>query len=66
LSGLVGSLLAAGLAAPRAAAAGAFLHGLAGRLGSRGGPISAADVLDALPEAARTVLNSRRSRTNGR
>jgi len=66
LSGLVGSLLAAGLAAPRAAAAGAFLHGLAGRLGSRGGPISAGDLLDALPEGARTVLNPRRSRTNGR
>lgn len=56
LSGLTGSLLAAGLPAARAAAAGAFLHGLAGRLASRGGPISAADVLAALPEAARTVL----------
>jgi len=58
LSGLAGSLLATGLSAPQAAAAGAFLHGLAGRLASRGGPISAADVLDALPEVARTVLGS--------
>jgi len=56
LSGLTGSVLAAGVPALSAAAAGAFLHGLAGRLASRGGPISASDVLKALPEAGRTIL----------
>ncbi|PJE94712.1 bifunctional ADP-dependent NAD(P)H-hydrate dehydratase/NAD(P)H-hydrate epimerase [Streptomyces carminius] len=46
LSGLTGSLLAAGLTAPDAAAAGAYLHGLAGR---RAAPlVSALDVADAL------------------
>jgi hydroxyethylthiazole kinase-like uncharacterized protein yjeF len=55
LSGLAGSLLAAGLPAPRAATAATFLHGLAGRLASRGGPISATDLLDFLPEVARTL-----------
>ncbi len=55
LSGLAGSLLAAGLPPLRAATVAAFLHGLAGRLASDGGPISAGDVLDAVPDAARTV-----------
>lgn len=57
LSGLVGALLAGGLGAHEAAVAGAFLHGLAGRRASAGGPISAVDVLDALPGAFRTVLS---------
>ncbi|MEP6695312.1 MAG: NAD(P)H-hydrate dehydratase [Pseudonocardiales bacterium] len=56
LSGLAGSLLAAGVPALRSATAATFLHGLAGRLASAGGPISAVDVLNALPEAARAVL----------
>ncbi len=55
LSGLAGSLLAAGLPAPSAATAATFLHGLAGRLASLGAPISAGQLLDALPEAARTI-----------
>ncbi|WP_078592032.1 NAD(P)H-hydrate dehydratase [Streptomyces megasporus] len=46
LSGLIGSLLAAGLAAPDAATAGAYLHGLAGR---RAAPLTGAlDVAAAL------------------
>ncbi|MGB9375956.1 MAG: NAD(P)H-hydrate dehydratase [Mycobacteriales bacterium] len=58
LSGLAGSLLAGGLSAPRAATAAAFLHGLSGRLASGGGPISATDLLAALPEAGRTALSA--------
>ncbi|MDK1472856.1 NAD(P)H-hydrate dehydratase [Streptomyces sp. 549] len=49
LSGLVGSLLAAGLDAVDAASAGAYLHGLAGRLAAA--PPTAADVAEALPAA---------------
>lgn len=48
LAGLLGSLLAAGLPPERAAAAAAYLHGLAGREAARGGPVTAPDVADAL------------------
>ncbi|MGR6322117.1 NAD(P)H-hydrate dehydratase [Micromonospora soli] len=48
LAGLLGSLLAAGLPAERAAAAAAYLHGLAGREATRGGPVTAPDVATAL------------------
>ncbi|GAB3858105.1 hypothetical protein GCM10029963_57200 [Micromonospora andamanensis] len=48
LAGLLGSLLAAGLPAERAAAAAAYLHGLAGREAARGGPVTAPDVAVAL------------------
>ncbi|MEU2613618.1 NAD(P)H-hydrate dehydratase [Micromonospora sp. NPDC007271] len=48
LAGLLGSLLAAGLPAERAAAAAAYLHGLAGREAARGGPVTAPDVATAL------------------
>ncbi|WP_281938034.1 NAD(P)H-hydrate dehydratase [Micromonospora sp. AKA38] len=48
LAGLLGSLLAAGLAPERAAAAAAYLHGLAGREAARGGPVTAPDVAAAL------------------
>jgi NAD(P)H-hydrate repair Nnr-like enzyme with NAD(P)H-hydrate dehydratase domain len=69
LSGLTGALLAQGLAPPEAAAVGAYLHGLAGRLAatgaagaagrdasrplSQGAPIGAADLISALPAAIR-------------
>ncbi|MFJ6554048.1 NAD(P)H-hydrate dehydratase [Streptomyces luteogriseus] len=56
LSGLGGSLLAAGLSAVDAAGAGAYLHGLAGRLAADGAPVGAHDVADAVPEAWRNVL----------
>ncbi|GAA2994636.1 NAD(P)H-hydrate dehydratase [Streptosporangium longisporum] len=56
LSGLTGALLAAGLDTYDAASAGAYLHGIAGR----SGPLSAWDVAQALPEAARGLVNGRR------
>jgi hydroxyethylthiazole kinase-like uncharacterized protein yjeF len=51
LTGLIGSLLASGLPAPLAAAAGAFVHGVAGQLAAGDGPPSSADVLDSLRRA---------------
>ncbi|MEU2908867.1 NAD(P)H-hydrate dehydratase [Streptomyces massasporeus] len=56
LSGLGGSLLAAGLSAVDAGSVGAYLHGLAGRLSAGGAPVGAHDVADAVPEAWRNVL----------
>ncbi|QKW08638.1 NAD(P)H-hydrate dehydratase [Streptomyces sp. NA04227] len=55
LSGLTGSLLAAGLDGPDAAMSGAYLHGLAGRFAARGGPARAFEVAEALAEAWRDV-----------
>lgn len=60
LSGLIGALLAGGTSALDAAAAGAYLHGLAGRLAAGGAsgheaPISAYDVIEAIPAAFRTL-----------
>ncbi|MFG2871798.1 NAD(P)H-hydrate dehydratase [Streptomyces sp. NPDC048338] len=57
LSGLAGSLLAAGLSAPDAGSAAAYLHGLAGRRAAQGTPIAAADVAHALPDAWRDVTS---------
>ncbi|MFG1607337.1 NAD(P)H-hydrate dehydratase [Actinoplanes sp. NPDC049265] len=51
LAGLLGSLLAAGLAPERAAVAAAYLHGLAGRRAEAHGPVTAPDVAAALPGA---------------
>ncbi|MEV5431219.1 NAD(P)H-hydrate dehydratase [Streptomyces sp. NPDC052701] len=55
LSGLAGSLLAAGLSAVDAGSAAAYLHGLAGRFASNGAPVGAHDVADAIPQAWRNV-----------
>ncbi|MFC9947486.1 NAD(P)H-hydrate dehydratase [Streptomyces pratensis] len=55
LSGLTGSLLAAGLAPRDAASVGAHLHGLAARRASDGAPVAAQDVATALPAAWRDV-----------
>ncbi|MFC9857259.1 MULTISPECIES: NAD(P)H-hydrate dehydratase [unclassified Streptomyces] len=55
LSGLTGSLLAAGLAPRDAASVGAYLHGLAARHGSDGAPVAAQDVADRIPAAWRDV-----------
>ena len=57
LAGLCGALLAGGLDPFDAGSVGAWLHGLAGRAASDGGrPVSAGDVLAALPVAFRRVL----------
>ncbi len=58
LSGLAGSLLAAGLSAADAGSAGAYLHGLAGRFASDGAPAGAHDVAEALPRAWRDVRDA--------
>ncbi|RYJ25006.1 NAD(P)HX epimerase [Streptomyces sp. L-9-10] len=56
LTGLSGSLLAAGLPARDAASAAAYLHGLSARLASRNAPVAADDVAANLPEAWRNVV----------
>ncbi|WP_422115304.1 NAD(P)H-hydrate dehydratase [Brachybacterium sp. UNK5269] len=58
LAGVLGTLLAAGLPGPDAAALAAILHGRAGRLASRGGlvPLVALDVAGHLPDALGTIL----------
>ncbi|MFF8655280.1 NAD(P)H-hydrate dehydratase [Streptomyces huasconensis] len=55
LSGLAGSLLAAGLGARDAGSVGAYLHGLAARHAADGAPVAAQDVADAIPVAWRDV-----------
>ncbi|MGO2021967.1 MAG: ADP-dependent NAD(P)H-hydrate dehydratase, partial [Brachybacterium tyrofermentans] len=58
LAGVLGTLLAAGLEGPDAAALAAILHGRAGRLASLGGrlPLVALDVADHLPRALGDIL----------
>ncbi|GGZ90838.1 NAD(P)H-hydrate dehydratase [Streptomyces echinoruber] len=55
LSGLAGSLLAAGLPALDAGSVAAYLHGLAGRFAAQGAPVGAHDVAEAIPRAWRSV-----------
>ena len=67
LAGLAGSLLAQGLGVSEAAAAAAYLHGIAARYAAGGvslglvgeAPIGASDVITALPEAIRRVREPR-------
>ncbi len=54
LSGIIGALLAQGLGACHAAAAGAWIHGRAGRLGSRRG-LLAGDLLPLIPQVLETL-----------
>ena len=54
LTGVIGAFLAQGLDAPRAAAAGAFVHGTAAGLGWRRGLV-AGDLLDLLPAVLNTI-----------
>jgi hydroxyethylthiazole kinase-like uncharacterized protein yjeF len=55
LSGLAGGLLAQGVDPAYAAAAAAYLHGIAARLAAREAPIGASDLIGAIPAAIRTV-----------
>jgi ADP-dependent NAD(P)H-hydrate dehydratase / NAD(P)H-hydrate epimerase len=55
LSGLGGALLAGGLEPTLAGALAAYVHGLAGSIASGGAATTAVGVLDALPDALRTV-----------
>lgn len=55
LGGLIGSLLAAGLAPIDAASAGAWLHGAAATLASAGGPVTASGVAAAIPAVIRSL-----------
>ncbi len=56
LSGIGGALLAGGLSPLDAGSAGAYLHGLAGRVAADGAPTTAVAVLDSVPAAIRLVL----------
>ncbi|WP_419997246.1 NAD(P)H-hydrate dehydratase [Streptomyces boninensis] len=58
LSGVTGSLLAAGLKARDAASAGAYLHGLAGREAANGAPLGAHELAAALPAVWRDIRGS--------
>ncbi len=63
LSGLAGSLLAAGLTARDAGSVAAYLHGLAGRLaaergGGAGAPVGASEVAGTVPAAWRDVMSA--------
>ena len=58
LSGVIGSLLAAGLDPFDAASVGSWLHGTAATLASGGGPLTASAVAAAVPEAVRSVLTT--------
>ncbi|MDX3753285.1 NAD(P)H-hydrate dehydratase [Streptomyces sp. AK08-02] len=65
LSGLCGSLLAAGLSAPDAGSVGAYLHGLAGRLAAEGAPVGAHDVAEGVRRAWQDVRDGRDGRRRG-
>jgi hydroxyethylthiazole kinase-like uncharacterized protein yjeF len=56
LSGVIGSLLAAGLSPFDAAAVGSWLHGAAATLAGRGGPVTPEAVADAVPRVVRTLI----------
>jgi NAD(P)H-hydrate repair Nnr-like enzyme with NAD(P)H-hydrate dehydratase domain len=55
LSGVVGSLLAAGLDPFDAASLGSWLHGAAATLASGGGPVTASAVAEAVPAVVRDL-----------
>ncbi|MGH3320055.1 MAG: NAD(P)H-hydrate dehydratase, partial [Streptosporangiaceae bacterium] len=55
LTGLIGAFLATGMDPLDAASAGAYVHGHAARVAADGAPISASDVVEAVPEAFRAL-----------
>jgi ADP-dependent NAD(P)H-hydrate dehydratase / NAD(P)H-hydrate epimerase len=56
LSGVIGSLLAAGLSPFDATAVGSWLHGAAATLAGRGGPVTPEGVADAVPQVVRALI----------
>jgi NAD(P)H-hydrate repair Nnr-like enzyme with NAD(P)H-hydrate dehydratase domain len=56
LAGLIGTLLAAGLAPSTAGALGALVHGVAADRASRGGPLRALRVAHGIPDAVAHLL----------
>ena len=58
LSGVCGSLLAAGLDPLDAGSVGAYVHASAGVLASRGGPLTAEGVAARVPDAVRLALSA--------
>jgi ADP-dependent NAD(P)H-hydrate dehydratase / NAD(P)H-hydrate epimerase len=56
LAGLLGSLLAGGLAPERAAIAAAYVHGLAGRRAALDGPVTSPDIANALRSVLADLL----------
>ena len=56
LAGVIGSLLAVGLAPFEAATAGSRLHGAAATLAGRGGPVTPEGVADAVPAVVRALV----------
>ncbi|WP_020499035.1 bifunctional ADP-dependent NAD(P)H-hydrate dehydratase/NAD(P)H-hydrate epimerase [Sciscionella marina] len=60
LSGIIGALLASGVAPAHAAAAGAYLHSLAAELAADGAPISASVLAAGIPGAIRSILGRER------
>ena len=62
LSGILGSLLAAGTPAAQTAAAAAHLHGRAGQVAAERGPIVAGDLVRALPGTVGRVRGSTAAR----
>jgi ADP-dependent NAD(P)H-hydrate dehydratase / NAD(P)H-hydrate epimerase len=57
LAGMLGSLLAGGLAPERAAIAAAYVHGLAGRRAAEDGPVTSPDVANALRPVLADLLD---------
>jgi len=55
LAGLIGGLLAGGLSPRDAASVGAYLHGAAGLLAARSGPVAAGDLVATLPLAWQNI-----------
>jgi hydroxyethylthiazole kinase-like uncharacterized protein yjeF len=55
LSGIIGALLATGLPAAEAAAAGTHLHGRTGQLAAERGPLISGDLIHRLPDAIARV-----------
>jgi hydroxyethylthiazole kinase-like uncharacterized protein yjeF len=55
LSGIIGALLATGLPAAEAAAAGAHLHGRTGQVAAERGPLISGDLIRRLPDAIARV-----------